>query len=128
MKTNKDSVVKQSGNDVEGCLSQVLFQHNIRIFLQYSVKATNLLQVVPTLHLIFNKKFIGIFCWRGFCPEEDFVLEGGILSGGVSGGGGLLQNHIEQSWENIITQTSALARSNKTAKYLNLSLGTAVVI
>ena len=39
MNTNKGSVVKQSGNDVEGCRSQkVLFQPNImRVFLQYSV-------------------------------------------------------------------------------------------
>ena len=37
--TNKGSVVKQSGNDVEGCRSQkVLFQPNRRVFLQYSVK------------------------------------------------------------------------------------------
>ena len=36
--TNKGSVVKQSGIDVEGCLSQkVLFQPNMRVFLQYSV-------------------------------------------------------------------------------------------
>ena len=38
MNTNKGSVVKQSGNDVEGCRSQkVLFQLNMRVFLQYSV-------------------------------------------------------------------------------------------
>ena len=36
--TNKGSVVKQSDNDVEGCPSQkVLFQPNMRGFLQYSV-------------------------------------------------------------------------------------------
>ena len=36
--TNKGSVVKQSGNDVEGCRSQkVLFQPNIHIILKYSV-------------------------------------------------------------------------------------------
>ena len=40
MNTNKDSVVKQSGNDVEGCRSQkVLFQPNMRVFLQYSENA-----------------------------------------------------------------------------------------
>ena len=38
--TNKGSVVKQSCNDVKGCLSEkVLFQPNMRVFLQYSVKA-----------------------------------------------------------------------------------------
>ena len=38
--TNKGSVVKQSGNDVEGCRSQkVLLQSNMRVFLQYSVKS-----------------------------------------------------------------------------------------
>ena len=37
--TNKSSFVTQSGNDVEGCRSQkVLFQPNMRVFLQYSVK------------------------------------------------------------------------------------------
>ena len=37
--TKKGNVVKQSGNDVEGCRSQkVLFQPNMRVFLQYSVK------------------------------------------------------------------------------------------
>ena len=36
--TNNGSISKQSGNDVEGCRShQVLFQPNMRIFLQYSV-------------------------------------------------------------------------------------------
>ena len=41
MNTNKASVVKQSGNDVEGYLSQkVLFQPNVRVFLQYSVMKT----------------------------------------------------------------------------------------
>ena len=40
--TNKGSVVKQSGNDVEGCRSQkVLFQPNMRVFLQYSVNLAN---------------------------------------------------------------------------------------
>ena len=38
MNTNKGSVVKQSSNDVEGCRSQkILFQSNMREFLQYSV-------------------------------------------------------------------------------------------
>ena len=38
--TNKGSVVKQSGNNIEGCRSQkVLFQPNMRVFLQYSVKS-----------------------------------------------------------------------------------------
>ena len=38
--TNKGSISKQSGNDVEGCRSQkVLFQSNMRVFLQYSVKS-----------------------------------------------------------------------------------------
>ena len=41
MNTNKGSVVKQSGNDVEGCRSEkVLVQPNTRVFLQYSVIAT----------------------------------------------------------------------------------------
>ena len=40
MNTNKGSVVKQSGNDDEGCLPQkVLFQPNMRVFLQYNVKS-----------------------------------------------------------------------------------------
>ena len=39
MNTNKGSIVKQSGNDVEGCQSEkVLVQPNMRVFLQYSVK------------------------------------------------------------------------------------------
>ena len=39
MNTNKGSIVKQSGNDVEGCRSEkVLVQPNFRVFLQYSVK------------------------------------------------------------------------------------------
>ena len=38
MNTNKGSIVKQSGNDVEGCQSEkVLFQPSKYIFLQYSV-------------------------------------------------------------------------------------------
>ena len=38
MNTNKGSIVKQSDNDVEGCRSEkVLFQPNMRVFLQYSV-------------------------------------------------------------------------------------------
>ena len=38
MNTNKDSIVKQSGNDVEGCRSEkILVQPNMRVFLQYSV-------------------------------------------------------------------------------------------
>ena len=41
--TNKGSVVKQSGNDVEGCRSEkVLFQPSMRVFLQYSVKVQEL--------------------------------------------------------------------------------------
>ena len=39
MNTNKGSIVKQSGNDVEGCRSEkVLVQPNMRVFLQYSVR------------------------------------------------------------------------------------------
>ena len=39
MNTNKGSIVKQSGNDVEGCRSEkVLVQPNMRIFLQYSMR------------------------------------------------------------------------------------------
>ena len=39
MNTNKGSIVKQSGNDVEGCRSEkVLIHPNMHIFLQYSVK------------------------------------------------------------------------------------------
>ena len=38
MNTNKGSIVKQSGNDVEGCRSEkVLVQPNMRVFLQYSI-------------------------------------------------------------------------------------------
>ena len=37
--TNKGGIVKQSGNDVEGYRSQmVLFEPNVRAFVQYSVK------------------------------------------------------------------------------------------
>ena len=37
--TDKGGIVKQSSNDVEGYRSQkVLFQPNVRVFLQYSVK------------------------------------------------------------------------------------------
>ena len=40
MNTNKGGIVKQSGNDAEGYLSQkVLFQPNVRVFLQYSVNS-----------------------------------------------------------------------------------------
>ena len=38
MNKNKGGIVKQSGNYVEGYRSQkVLFQPNVRVFLQYSV-------------------------------------------------------------------------------------------
>ena len=38
MNTIKGGIVKQSGNDVEGYPSQkVLFQPNVRVFVQYSV-------------------------------------------------------------------------------------------
>ena len=51
MNTNKDSVVKQSGNDAEGCRSQkILFQPNMRVFLQYSVKFH---QILLELFIIF---------------------------------------------------------------------------
>ena len=41
MNTSKGSVIKQSGNNVEDCGSQkVLFQPNMRVFLQYSVNAS----------------------------------------------------------------------------------------
>ena len=47
MSRNKGNVVKQSGNDVEGCRSQkVLFQPNMRVFLQYSVKYHALNQTI----------------------------------------------------------------------------------
>ena len=37
--TNKGGIVKESGNDVEGYRSQmVLFEPNVGVFLQYSVK------------------------------------------------------------------------------------------
>ena len=39
MNTKKGGIVKQSGNDVEGHRSQkVLFQPNVRVFLQYSAR------------------------------------------------------------------------------------------
>ena len=39
MNTNKDGIVKQSGNDVECYPSQmVLFKPNVHVFLQHSVK------------------------------------------------------------------------------------------
>ena len=42
MNTNKGSIVKQSGNYVEGCRSgRVLVQPNMRVFLQYSVISKN---------------------------------------------------------------------------------------
>ena len=38
MNTNKGGILKQSDNGVEGYRSQkVLFQPNVRVFLQYSV-------------------------------------------------------------------------------------------
>ena len=40
MNADKGSIVKQSGNDVEGCRSEkVLVQPNTRVFLQYSINA-----------------------------------------------------------------------------------------
>ena len=39
MNTNKGNIVKQSGNDVEGCRSEkILVQPNMGVFLQCSVK------------------------------------------------------------------------------------------
>ena len=51
--TNNSSVVKQSADDVEGCLSQkVLFQPNMRAFLQYSVMISRIVSkgFVSTQH------------------------------------------------------------------------------
>ena len=43
MNTNKGSIVKKSGNDVEGCRSEkILVQPNMRVFLQYSVNSSSL--------------------------------------------------------------------------------------
>ena len=45
MNTNKGSIVKQTGNDVEGCRSEkILVQPNMRVFLQYSVKSVHTIQ------------------------------------------------------------------------------------
>ena len=45
MNTNEGSFVEQSGNDVEGYRPRkVLFQPNVRVILQYSVK--------PRFHII----------------------------------------------------------------------------
>ena len=54
MNTNKGSIVKQSSNDVEGCRSQsILFQPNMRTFLQYSVRLLFVLATEHTLLRIF---------------------------------------------------------------------------
>ena len=38
MNTNKGSIVKQSGNDVEGCrFEKVLVQPKVRVFMQHSL-------------------------------------------------------------------------------------------
>ena len=47
MNTNKGSIVKQSGNDVEGCQSEkVLVQPNMSVFLQYSVRLSGKIPVI----------------------------------------------------------------------------------
>ena len=52
---HKDSVVKQSGNDVEGCRSQkVLFQPNMLVFLQYSVTVE--FELFRSLELNINRR------------------------------------------------------------------------
>ena len=56
---NESSIVKQSGNDVEGCRSQkVLFQPNCNmlLFLQYSVKVTG----YPLPSILKEEQFISI--------------------------------------------------------------------
>ena len=56
MNTNKVGNVKQSGNDVEGYRSQnVLFQPSVRVFLQYSVKAFNVIDWKFNLTRDLNK-------------------------------------------------------------------------
>ena len=65
MNTNNSSVVKQSGNDVEGCRSQkVLFQPNVHVFLQHSVKLRALLTVDldtdPTYEHTTEKAVVGV--------------------------------------------------------------------
>ena len=39
MNTNKGSIVRQSGNHVEGCRSENVFQPSMRVFLQYNFVA-----------------------------------------------------------------------------------------
>ena len=46
MSTNKGGIVKQSGNDVDGYQSQKVFvSTNVRVFLQYSVKYSNKINI-----------------------------------------------------------------------------------
>ena len=60
MNTNKGSIVKQSGNDVEHCRSEkVLAQPNKRVFLQYSVKCFI---------------FLAVFCWVQFYAPGTSVI------------------------------------------------------
>ena len=57
MNTNKGSIVKQSGNDVEGCRSEkVLVQPNMRVFLQYSVNHSFIIKTVLSFDSIVNIK------------------------------------------------------------------------
>ena len=61
------SIVKQSGNDVEGCRSEkVLVQPNMRVFLQYSVRPSRVIiitQVCNGLNL-FDLINLSLFYWR----------------------------------------------------------------
>ena len=53
MNTSKGSIVKQSGNDFEGCRSEkVSVQPNMHVFLQYSVIIELVARVVPTRLII----------------------------------------------------------------------------
>ena len=59
--TNKGSTVKQSGNYVEGCRSEkVMVQPNMRVFLQYSVEAFQVLccKSFRPLHSHPSKKLV----------------------------------------------------------------------
>ena len=77
MNTNKGSIVKPSGNDVEGCRSEkVLVQPNMRVFLQYSVRVTDQCQDQPST-LQHLSDFLNMFYFLQFHGHSviyDFVL------------------------------------------------------
>ena len=75
--TNRDSVVKQSGNDIERCRSQkVLFQPNMRVFLQYNV---NTLFLSCYCDLLFLGNIL--FCLFLFCCHSHEAVNFGTVPG-----------------------------------------------